>query len=195
VQDGDAATKQAGIDVILAVIRSRPAVYKIFGEQWQEPEYYSVVMQPFIISPMINVADIAVTVGDQLARQAPGSPRTIDESFLSRCIALAHPFPVLERYEAETNTQYFIPLDELTMPLEEQEKLVFGFGDRRCLGASIAMTLMKSLFGRILERNELRFEPRVRHLYSGRNNDGNDSVPEILYQFKSIAKLIIFANK
>ena len=36
--------------------------YNIFKTNWENPLYYSVIMQPFIISPMINISDILCNV-------------------------------------------------------------------------------------------------------------------------------------
>lgn len=86
------------------------------------PLVYSVFLQPFILSPMINVSDIAVTwfkhsppppalpmqqqmmqaATQQHAKQtSDGSPSAATRSrthHLLRMISLAHPFPVLERF-------------------------------------------------------------------------------------------------
>ena len=48
------------IEQLIKLIKSNKNIYDIFGEKWLDPFYYSVIMQPFIISPMINVPDIMV---------------------------------------------------------------------------------------------------------------------------------------
>ncbi|CAF4403681.1 unnamed protein product, partial [Rotaria sp. Silwood2] len=60
--------------------------YEIFGEQWSTPECYSVIMQPFLLSPMINFSDIAVSAS-----------RRPDLS-IQELIHYYHPFPIIERY-------------------------------------------------------------------------------------------------
>ena len=81
------------------------------------PLVYSVFLQPFILSPMINVSDIAVTWFTQPAQQQTPSPQQQSQTpqqrrtetspsaitrsrthHLLRMISLAHPFPILERF-------------------------------------------------------------------------------------------------
>jgi hypothetical protein len=57
---GNKIIKLKCIDKIIDLIKSNKLVYDIFKEDWFKSEYYSVIMQPFIISPMINISDIMV---------------------------------------------------------------------------------------------------------------------------------------
>ncbi|CAF4399792.1 unnamed protein product, partial [Didymodactylos carnosus] len=53
----DPLLKRRTIDWLIDLI-SQSHYLQLFGEQWSTPECYSVIMQPFILSPMINMSDI-----------------------------------------------------------------------------------------------------------------------------------------
>ena len=162
--------------------------YHIFGDKWMEAPYYSLFLQPFIISPMINISDIAV--------QLKLNPRlTILEA-----IHYAHPFPILERYigtdifignqiVVKAGTQVFIPLDLIGQKFkyENMKWTPFGLGDRSCAGQIYALGLMNPLFENLKTRPN--YYPELNHKYSGRNND-NSSL-DIRYFISTIIKIII----
>lgn len=57
---GDMAVKQRAVELFVQVLRetdSLHSLWDIFGEKWCEPEYYSLILQPFVISPCINVGE------------------------------------------------------------------------------------------------------------------------------------------
>jgi hypothetical protein len=112
--------KQQAIDSIVNLLTKSDRYKNIFSN-WLLPENYSVVLQPFIISPMINVSDIAVSI----KKYKPNLKDDIN-SFIDKCIMMDHPFPVLERYDANTNTQIFVALSEF----KQTEKFNYGFGPR-----------------------------------------------------------------
>ena len=64
-----------------------------------EPRCFSLVLQPLILSPSINIGDVAVQLARLHARTPPSVPR--DDTFLLTAVHTAHPFPVLERYATE----------------------------------------------------------------------------------------------
>jgi hypothetical protein len=53
---------------------------------WYQARYFSLILQPFIISPCINVGDILVSV------------ELHPELSLEEALCFMHPFPILERY-------------------------------------------------------------------------------------------------
>ena len=60
---GDARIKRDAVLLMQSVIMTAPRFNRLFdstGTAWRRPEFYSVIMQPFIISPAINVSDIMV---------------------------------------------------------------------------------------------------------------------------------------
>ena len=165
---GDMRKKMNAIRLILNLVYKHDTLYSIFGELWNEPEYYSVILQPFIISPMINIPDI-MTNAHLLRRQ--GHELLTTDDFISRIVYAYHPFPVLERMY--NGTQYFIPLDQLTNfgNYDTANKpLVFGSGPRKCPGSQFAIEMIRSF---ILYYNQYptKCDPTRNHLYSGRNND------------------------
>lgn len=55
---GDVGTKTKAIDLFLSLLKNENSVHSlwdIFGDNWHKPEYYSLILQPFLISPSINV--------------------------------------------------------------------------------------------------------------------------------------------
>ena len=186
----DAATKAAAVACVIGLLEAHPPLWRLFGERWRQPEYYSLVMQPFILSPAINVGDIAV----QMAAQPGLSP---DEA-----IRAAHPFPILERLVAaeirdpggsgavavKPGTQVII----FTADLAAACWPPFGVGPRACAGTALALGLLRPMHASL--RTLPAFQPAVGHRFSGRNNDGNVSWREALYFVKTIVPVLLFAD-
>lgn len=170
---GNKLIKYKCVDKILDLIKSNKVVYNIFEENWSNPEYYSVIMQPFIISPMINVSDIMVNYIKLIKNKKILLNDIITNDIINQVIYSYHPFPILERYDPQTNTQYFIPLDSLTNfnnYNDENKILVFGVGTRKCAGINFAYDILKTFFI-IYNKHPNSFSPETNHLFSGRNND------------------------
>lgn len=181
---GNIKLKYKTIDIINNLI-NKSKYYDIFKDKWTDPLYYSIILQPFIISPMINIPDIAIYINKY---------ETIDEA-----IFYHHPFPLLERYIEKDlyinneliikkNTQVFIPYDTIFKNIDynKNKTLIFGSGPRKCAGINYAYGILKPLF-KILKNNK-NFKPEKNHKYSGRNND-NDTY--IFYPLYIVIKLII----
>jgi len=146
-------------------------------------------MQPFIISPMINMSDIAVLLhknSDQYLKNNFAS----FYSYLDFCLFSDHPFPVLERFDKETNTQYVIDLRTLPNYVSEKEgnSLNFGVGIRGCLGRFYAKEFIQGFFEDFVKEKNL-FKPKQGHLFSGRDNDNFD-LNESFYQIKLLFKVL-----
>jgi hypothetical protein len=165
--------------------------YFIFKEKWNKPEYYSLFLQPFILSPMINITDIAVTLN-----------RNKNLSIFE-AIHYFHPFPILERYIkndlymnnsiiVKSNTQVFIPLDLIgkMYDYDKAKRLLFGLGNRQCAGKHYALAIMEPLFKNL--KNRTNYYPELNHRYSGRNNDNLDI--DIFYFISIICKSIVGIN-
>lgn len=136
------------------------------------------------------------------------------EGVLLEAIRLKHPFPMLERElkrefhfrgtDIAAGTQVFIALDTFEQdPSFDPERwlkpfkdnpyhaLPFAAGPRMCIGKPVAMELMSSLLINILCDFPLRqIRPAEGHLYSGRANDGGESVAETAYQLKVFARAL-----
>ncbi len=184
--------KLATIKIILDLIKSNEKVYNIFGENWKKPEYYSVILQPFIISPMINISDIMVNAQILIDKSLINNSDQVSTELINKIIYSYHPFPILERFEPETSTQYFIPLDKLTNFYnynDNNKNLVFGTGVRKCAGQMYAYSFLKS-FLTIYFKNKTKFNPLLNHKFSGRNND-SFNIDETIYMAKVLAKILL----
>jgi hypothetical protein len=192
----DSEVKQRAVEWCVEEIRRTPRLYELFGEKWTEPEYFSLILQPFVISPAINLTDVAVAV-KEWAKVTPAKD-LITPEIIRQCVCSAHPFPVVERYfptgEFEMgiapNTHVLIPLDAMAGDaFVAGVDLTFGAGSRVCVGRHMAMKAMVGLFTDALVRSDT-FQPRLNHKYSGRHNDGMERVAETLYQLKFVAQVI-----
>lgn len=193
---GNMNIKLNAINIILNYIKNNNKIYLIFNEDWEKPEYYSIILQPFIISPMINVSDIMVSVQSLLSKSIILNNQVINNSLINRIIYSYHPFPILERFDPLTNTQYFIPLDQLTTfnnYSELYKNLVFGTGPRRCSGQLYAYVILTKFIDMYF-KNQKKFNPLLNHKYSGRNND-KFNVGESLYMGKILLKLLFITRK
>ena len=174
--------KQDAIDIIVPLLNAHPKYSALFDD-WSRAEHYSAVMQPFIISPMINVSDIAVSIEKNARLVDHSTSSSLDiNAFIDYCIGVSHPFPILERYDAKTNTQIFIDMKMLT----ENEKFHvfnYGYGPRACLGRLYARDFLREFFEPVLDAKYALFKPHEHHLYSGRDND-NENLSESIYQLK-----------
>ncbi|KAH7488422.1 hypothetical protein PRIC1_007461 [Phytophthora ramorum] len=186
----DSTVKQRTVEWCLEEIRRTPRLYDLFEEKWAEPEYFSLILQPFVISPAINQTDVAVAVKEWV--QSTSATQPVTPEIIRQCVCSAHPFPVVERYfpdgvatmDIAPNTHVLIPLDEMAGgAFAAGFDLTFGAGSRVCVGRHIAMKAMVGLFTDDFVRSDM-FQPKLNHKYSGRHNDGKETVAEILYQVK-----------
>ncbi|GMG15366.1 unnamed protein product [Phytophthora fragariaefolia] len=184
----DCEVKQRTVEWCVEQVRRTPRLYEVFGEKWAEPEYYSLILQPFVISPSINLTDIAVAVAEWV-KTTPVS-QSITPDIIRQCVCRAHPFPVIERYfrygdtevDIAPNTHILVPLDEMALDaFAAGVDLTFGAGSRVCVGRHMAMKAMTGLFSDSFVRSDL-FQPRLEHKYSGRHNDGKETAAETAYQ-------------
>jgi hypothetical protein len=84
----DVSITAAAVQLVVQQLLPRsPRLWALHGERWAEPQHYSLLLQPFLMSPSINASDFAVAL-----KAAPAG--TSVEEVLRR----AHPFPILERF-------------------------------------------------------------------------------------------------
>ncbi|OQR87134.1 hypothetical protein THRCLA_10493 [Thraustotheca clavata] len=175
--------KKRVVQWVIKEIEATPWLYVLFGDKWCEPEYYSLMLQPFFLSPGINVSDVAVTIKALCNRQKDKEYDVVD--MITKALDMAHPFVILERFLKNglpedgiaPGTHVFIPMDMMT----SDNTIRFGGGSRKCPGQQQAMAIMTGLFQpEIL--NSTKFQPHQGHLYSGRDQDGKETLPELLYQ-------------
>jgi len=207
---GDMRLKLRAIEWIKDMI-AVSKYYPIFEEKWNDPEHYSLLLQPFFISPVINITDIAVTIGSTsyserlkaLGHPISESSRAALNDHIIYAINFSHPFPLLERWVpdelynssgqvlVEPNTQVFIPLDEMghTAEFGKSQWMAFGGGKRACAGRDIAMSICVPLFSKVVLRPE--FKPYQNHMYSGRVNDLKETWSQSLFQVKTLVSILV----
>ena len=187
----DIAVKEKTVKYFVSLLKETNPnhnLWDLFGEKWNEPEYYSLILQPFIISPSINVGDILVAV----KLSPPGTS-------LEMAMRKYHPFPLFERYvdhdisidgrnvliKANTQVEMFLSdfKDSAKWPL-------FGAGERVCAGRHLAMPLLKVLHTELTPLSN--FDPSKNHLYSGRSNDDSLTVSQALFFLNTIGSIILY---
>ncbi|KDO33273.1 hypothetical protein SPRG_02084 [Saprolegnia parasitica CBS 223.65] len=163
---GDVALKQRFVDWTIAHIESTPTIYDLFGQQWRDAEYFSLILQPFFLSPSINISDIAVTVGSLVRR---GEGETAPTDLIHKAIDMAHPFIIIERYLEHglvvdgamviaPGTHVFVPIDNMT----SDSAMRFGAGIRKCPGQFQGMALMLGIFQNDVITSP-KFQPALHH--------------------------------
>ncbi len=178
--------KQDAVDIMVHLLSNNSRYKSMFD--WTVPTNYSAVLQPFIISPMINVSDIAVAVKKHTAVYEE-LHKDID-LYIDFCIESAHPFPIFERYDHATNTQIFIDLSKIEHASGDKSYAFnYSHGPRACTGRHFAREFLNRFFGVVLEREALDFRPTEMHLFSGRDND-NGNLQESWYQAKLMCSVL-----
>lgn len=192
-------------------IKSHKNIYEIFQEKWFSNEYWSLLLQPFFISPAINITDIAVTLTCKEFKEEFKLGENRHGFDMERIILCAinykHPFPIFERwfphglkdrqqFIIEPNTHCFLPIDEIGRNCYNKSTAVtywsaFGAGNRACGGKDIAMTLCTKIFHVLLthQRSEEKFKPWIDHNYSGRDNDFKESLSQTFYQIMRLIQI------
>jgi len=184
----DPAKKQYAVDVVVDIL-SKSKYTSIPNFNWKDPFIFSIVMQPMIISPMINISDIAVGVKRHKDLYNKKDYKEFLD-YIDYCIMKNHPFVVLERYNKETNTQYYLEIDTFHKASTFDPTILnYAMGPRACLGRVIARIFLEHFFQPIVE-DMTKFYPEVNHLYSGRDNDDNMSFQETIYQVTKIFGVI-----
>jgi hypothetical protein len=172
--------------------------YELFGEKWSQPEYFSIILQPFIISPAINFLDIAVSCA-AINQTSKSKNITLSiETIIDKSLHDLHPFPILERYLSKSilgfpaNTVVFIPFDRMLKGLSSTSSnvrsIAFGAGDRACPGQLIAKKVLVVLLEHSIDSPN--FRPDIGHFWSGRQNDDKDTPKELLYQLSKLSYVI-----
>lgn len=182
----DPEVKREAVRVLVEeLLPACPRLWALFGERWRRPEFYSVIMQPFIISPCINVGDIAVALQTHPTLSAEDAIRRM------------HPFPILERYVAadvrcpRSGSVLVRGGSQVVMFTSDFEGSwpVFGAGDRSCAGMHIALPLIRALQAELVGTPS--FRPEEGHRYSGRNNDDKMSPAELWYLLRTVARAVV----
>lgn len=209
---GDPQLKLYATQWIQDQIRRHQNIYEIFQEKWFSDEYWSLLLQPFFISPAINITDIASTLTcTEFKKEFHLDEHRADldmERIILCAINYKHPFPIFERwfphglidgerFLVEPNTHVFIPIDEIGRNCYNKRTastywLAFGAGERACGGRDIAMTLCMKMFDVLLKHrnSDEKFKPWIDHNYSGRDNDFKETLPQTLYQLVRLMQIL-----
>jgi cytochrome P450 len=199
----DARIKQEALDALQALIRTHPKIYSLFEEDWNSSEYYSIILQPFVISPIINTGDIMIGLLRTLAVHEHAS--------LEDALRRYHPFPILERY---VHTDVVNAHGEVVVPKHTQVVMftedfnqfkhadlphhatdshdkhdhaghgvfpwpIFGSGERMCAGQHLALPYLRTLRQQLVDTQRhcsdgsKMFQPEIHHRYSGRHLDNH----------------------
>jgi hypothetical protein len=188
----NAEVKRRAVDLVVNdLLRNCDRLWSVFGDRWEMPQYWSLVMQPILLSPAINAGDIAVAL-----KYMPG--KNLDEAMRAM-----HPFPILERWvdrdivhprtsklAVRKNSQVIMFTSDFRG--SAYPWAVFGVGPRQCAGTQLAMAYLKALKEELADHADAkgRFVPEKGHRYSGRNNDGTSSVAEVMYFIRTILPVI-----
>jgi len=206
----DISVKRDAVRLVVGdLLRNNEKLWAMHGEAWWEPRNYSLVMQPFLISPAINVGDVAVAL-----KRRPGSR-------LEDAMRDAHPFPIFERFVEEdvyvdrragrgaTSGRNAIPRSALKRSSRPAVKKntqvimftsdfrgsdvpwpVFGAGPRMCAGTSAALGVLRVVASTLAAAGEA-FAPEAGHKYSGRHNDGVSGLSEAWYFARTVAPIVL----
>tara|TARA_B110000977_G_scaffold112505_1_gene145783 strand:- start:5440 stop:7515 length:2076 start_codon:yes stop_codon:yes gene_type:complete len=186
----DPQIKKAAVELVVNdLLRNNEKLWAIHGEKWREPRYYSLIMQPFLISPAINVGDVAVAL------------KMFPETKLEDTMRKSHPFPIFERFVDEDvyvtrsgkkkkvikkDTQVIMFTSDFCD--SDVKWPVFGAGPRMCAGTSMALGVLRAVANGF-EGCE-NFKPEIGHKYSGRHNDGVSSFSEAIYFTKTVVPIV-----
>ena len=195
---GDARLKQEAMSLLVdGLLRPSKKLWPLFGDKWCQPEYFSLIAQPFLISPVINVVDILCAVRlEQTRLDAPRPPA------LDACIRALHPFPVLERVvETDIAVDGHVRVAAgshcimFTQDFRASEAWpVFGSGPRSCAGTHLALPFLKILHRELCPLAQ--FDPLSGHVHSGRHNDGAFSGPaEALYFVSTVTRALLASRQ
>lgn len=197
----DVKVKNEAIRIFLQeLLPKNPRLLKLFGEEnWRQSQYYSLIMQPFLISPTINTGDAMIAV--KLHPEA---------TTLEQALRIMHPFPIFERFVHEDvyvaghrvvrkDTQCFMfTSDFANSPFPWP---IFGAGLRSCAGMHFANIFLKTIFNEVTGSAcstcsipPQLFQPELGHRYSGRQLDGVTSFSESIYFAKCILHGLISAH-
>ena len=161
-------------------------------------EWVSIYIQPFIISPMINISDLFASLPKFLQET---NISIHSDKLLVELLDYQHPFPLLERISIHSFNNikkgdhvFFAVDDNEKLLRKEKSGIRFGNGSRGCPGQNLAIMLFQGMVKELYNNDENIFCPSVNHYYSGRTNDNYS-----FYKIKSLLKLLFvepnFLNK
>jgi len=203
--DDEGALKYQTMRYVLDAAKAVPELKAIEENSEYEIEFCTAMLQPFFISPGINIADIFVPLL-QNAQKSPCLQRCLEDKEMAKnlvqeSIFVKHPFPIFERDLSKNvgpfkkNSHiYFMNLDSQNKGDEfcperwcdskfhrENFWKLFGAGSRNCVGAQLALVWLPELIYNLHERFGFdNLVPWEGHKHSGRTNDEDDNPYEAI---------------
>ena len=185
---GDVNIKKEFVEIIERYI---PTHY--FEMTDDRMEVVSAFAQPFFLSPMINVSDILVGISNLY--DVGDHPTVPIQQMVRHTLIHYPPFPMLERRTGE-KSQTFIFLFPSTDTCKlcgvsnpEISPEMFGYGARKCVGISIANSLIENIVCNITVQN-LEFHPEIGNAYSGRSNDSVNTLESNLFLARTMCRVL-----
>ena len=206
----DASIKRDAVRLVVGdLLRNDERLWAMHREAWWEPRNYSLIMQPFLISPTINVGDVAVAL-----KRRPGSR-------LEDAMRDAHPFPIFERFvdqdvyvdrrvdRGATSWQANKDGGKRRLAVKKNTQVimftsdfrgsnvpwpVFGAGPRMCAGTSAALGVLRAVASTLSAAGDA-FAPEAGHKYSGRHNDGVSSLCEAWYFARTVVPIVLGSGR
>jgi len=191
--------------IVSETAATNPRVQHIWKKSEYEREFICSVLQPFFVSPFINITDIYVpllnAVNETPCLQACLQDKHMTKNLIFESIFKSHPFPILERdlkktigkfkkgghvYLLNIDASYkgdkWCPADWDNKDHDRQNRWkIFGCGPRMCVGSQLATVWLSELLFAMNEKVGLKnLVPWEGHRYSGRTNDDDENPFETL---------------
>ena len=220
----DARLKDAAVRVLVDdLLRSHAVLWARHGEGWRNPRRYSVLLQPVLLSPAINAGDIAVAIKragphvslEAAVRRAHPFPilerRVTEDVVLDGKVVVKAPAQVVifasdlaRAAEAAEAAQAGGGAGTAKGPwggtgigagAEPYAWSIFGAGPRSCVGAHLALPLLRELRALYVAcEAEVpgggAFDPECGHRHSGRHNDANWTLAEMAYFATTVGRVL-----
>ncbi len=188
---GDAAVQAKAIALCERLIESNAVLNALLINLSNAIEKVSVVLQPFILSPLINFSDAMVAVAHVMERGKDYSSKEEARALVMLALASFPPFPIQERVVRapieglQCGAHVFVMADEMSEPHNWK---AFGLGPRSCPGKSLAMTVLISVIRSAEKQGKSLGHVAEGHRYSGRLHDGRDE--SAVYFASALARLL-----
>ena len=200
---GDLNAQQSASTECLRLVRRSTELWALLKRLPNDNELISVILQPFLMSPLINLSD-AVLASMHLCKETPSQRLAAADSVEDACqlgmdaMTRYPPFPLFERVLSKDlpgfhqGDHVFIAADVMArrsgQPLPSY--VVFGDGPRKCPGKALAMSMLGHILKELCMKDIGSVNVALGHSFSGRLNDGV-SDGSVLFVVRQVAVLLI----